>query len=304
MRAAPLELVGAAAGREAALGRDPSGTTDTIDLIEREARDLGFDPVRRGRAGRPELVLRTVRSPTSRPTTPTASAHCTSGSPRASPGCTATSRCSAWSCEIRTGPAVACRCAGSTRRRPRSTPPTGRTRHDLDHVRTLRRCPPTIHGESVALPAEHGGWGLTAEPVLLGLLIAPSWAGLVLGAAAMTAFVARTPIKIGLGDLRRGRRLDRTRVALAIGAAELVLLGVLAATAVLLADQPFWIPLLVAAPLLVTELAYDIRSRGRRLVPELAGSIGVASVAAMIVLADGHDLVPPSASGRCWPPER
>ena len=145
---------------------------------------------------------------------------------------------------------------------------------------------------SVALPAEHGGWGLTAEPVLLGLLIAPSWAGLALGAAAMTAFVARTPIKIGLGDLRRGRRLDRTRVALAIGAAELVLLAVLAASAVLLADQPFWIPLLVAAPLLVTELAYDIRSRGRRLVPELAGSIGVASVAAMIVLADGHDLVP------------
>lgn len=51
-------LVGAAAGREAALGRDPSGTSDTVDLIEREARDLGFDPVRRGRAGRPELVLR------------------------------------------------------------------------------------------------------------------------------------------------------------------------------------------------------------------------------------------------------
>lgn len=146
--------------------------------------------------------------------------------------------------------------------------------------------------KTVALPAEHGGWGLTAEPALLGLLIAPSWAGLALGAAAMTAFVARTPIKIGLGDLRRGRRLDRTRIALAIGAAELVLLGALVTTAVLLADQPFWMPLLVAAPLLVTELAYDIRSRGRRLVPELAGSIGVASVAAMIVLADGHDLVP------------
>jgi hypothetical protein len=146
--------------------------------------------------------------------------------------------------------------------------------------------------KAVALPAEHGGWGLTAEPVLLGLLIAPSWAGLALGAAAMTAFVARTPIKIGLGDLRRGRRLDRTRVALAIGAAELVLLGALVTTAVLLADQPFWMPLLVAGPLLVTELAFDIRSRGRRLVPELAGSIGVASVAAMIVLADGHDLVP------------
>lgn len=145
--------------------------------------------------------------------------------------------------------------------------------------------------KTVALPAEHGGWGLTAEPVLLGLLLAPSWAGLALGAAAMTAFVARTPIKIGLGDLRRGRRLDRTRVALAIGAAELVLLATLATTAVLLAAQSFWMPLLVAAPLLVTELVYDIRSRGRRLVPELAGSIGVASVAAMIVLAAGHDLL-------------
>jgi hypothetical protein len=145
---------------------------------------------------------------------------------------------------------------------------------------------------AVALPAEHGGWGLTAEPVLLGLLIAPSWAGLALGAAAMTAFVARTPIKIGLGDLRRGRRLDRTRVALVIGAVELVLLAALAATAVLLADQPFWMPLVLAGPLLILELAYDIRSRGRRLVPELAGSIGVASVAAMIVLAAGHDLVP------------
>jgi predicted ArsR family transcriptional regulator len=51
-------LVGAAAGRESALAHDPSATTDTVDLIEGEARDLGFDPVRRGRAGHPELVLR------------------------------------------------------------------------------------------------------------------------------------------------------------------------------------------------------------------------------------------------------
>lgn len=50
--------VGAVAGRESALRRDPTGTTDTVDLIEREARDLGFDPVRRGSIGRPDLVLR------------------------------------------------------------------------------------------------------------------------------------------------------------------------------------------------------------------------------------------------------
>lgn len=144
---------------------------------------------------------------------------------------------------------------------------------------------------SVAVPAEHGGWGLTAEPALLGLLVAPSWAGAALGAAAFTAFVARTPLKIGLGDLRRGRRLPRTRVALGVGAVELLLIGALAAVAVATAETPFWLPLVVAAPLLGVELAYDIRSRGRRLVPELAGSIGIAGVAAMIVLADGRSTV-------------
>jgi predicted ArsR family transcriptional regulator len=51
-------LVGAAAGRDAAATRDPSATADTVDVIEGEARDLGFDPVRRGSAGHPELVLR------------------------------------------------------------------------------------------------------------------------------------------------------------------------------------------------------------------------------------------------------
>ncbi|MFN7148187.1 MAG: helix-turn-helix transcriptional regulator [Microthrixaceae bacterium] len=51
-------LVGAAVGRDAALRRDPDAEIDTVDLIEQEGRDLGFDPVRRGRPDRPELVLR------------------------------------------------------------------------------------------------------------------------------------------------------------------------------------------------------------------------------------------------------
>jgi predicted ArsR family transcriptional regulator len=50
--------VGAAAGRAAATERDPDADADTVDLIEQEGRDLGFDPVRRGRRDRPELVLR------------------------------------------------------------------------------------------------------------------------------------------------------------------------------------------------------------------------------------------------------
>src|SRR5665213_893101 len=40
---------------------------------------------------------------------------------------------------------------------------------------------------AVAMPTEHGGWGLTAEPVLLGLIVAPSIAGGAIGAAAIVA---------------------------------------------------------------------------------------------------------------------
>ena len=57
--------------------------------------------------------------------------------------------------------------------------------------------------------------------------------------------------------------------------------------ATVVASAAFWVPLALAAPLVALELWFDMRSRSRRLVPELAGTIGVGSVAAAIVLADG-----------------
>ena len=145
---------------------------------------------------------------------------------------------------------------------------------------------------SVALPREHGGWGLTLEPGLLGLLVAPSWAGLCLGLAALVAFVARTPVKLVLVDRWRGRWLPRTRLALIVAAVEVVVLAALvAAAAVLASGSSWWIPVLVMAPLIAVELWYDMRSHSRRLVPELAGAVGIAGVVAMVVLADRADTV-------------
>jgi len=140
---------------------------------------------------------------------------------------------------------------------------------------------------SVAVPAEHGGWALTLEPVLLGLLVAPSAAGALLGLAAFVAFLARTPLKVVLVDRRRGRRLPRTRVATTIAGVELVLVVGLAAAATWSAGWSLWVPLVVALPLVLVQLSFDVRSRGRRLVPELAGTIGMGSVAAAIVVAGG-----------------
>lgn len=141
---------------------------------------------------------------------------------------------------------------------------------------------------AVAVPTEHGGWGLTLEPVLLGLLVAPSWAGLFLGLAAFGSFLARTPLKVLLVDTHRQRTLERTRLARRVFAAEAALLAALAAGALVSGEPGFWVPVVAIAPLVLVELWFDMRSRSRRLLPELAGAVGIAGVAAMILLAGGE----------------
>lgn len=143
---------------------------------------------------------------------------------------------------------------------------------------------------AVALPSEHGGWGLTIEPGLLGLLVAPSIAGACLALAALMLFVLRTPLELALVDRRRHRRLARTRLAERVAASEAVLLAALVVVvAVTAADGRWWIPAVAAAPLVAVELAYDIRSRRRRLVPELTGAVAIAAVAAAVVIAGDGD---------------
>lgn len=150
---------------------------------------------------------------------------------------------------------------------------------------------------SVAVPTEHGGWGLTLEPVLLGLLVAPSLAGVFVGLAAFVAFLARTPLKLALVDAHRDRQLARTTLARRVAAVELAVVIALVVAAALTANGPFWVPAVIALPLVALELWFDMRSRGRRLTPELAGAVGVNAVAAMIVLADGG---PAGLAGAAW----
>ena len=142
---------------------------------------------------------------------------------------------------------------------------------------------------AVAMPSEHGGWGLTIEPGLLGLLVAPSLPGACLALGALVLFVMRTPLELALVDRRRHRRLARTRLAERVAASEAAFLAALVAVAGTTAENSrWWIPAVAAAPLVAVELAYDIRSRRRRLVPELTGAAAIAAVAAAVVIvADG-----------------
>lgn len=142
---------------------------------------------------------------------------------------------------------------------------------------------------SVAVPTEHGGWGLTLEPVLLGLLLRPSGAGALLGIVALLAFVARTPLKLVLVDRRRHRRLARTRLAERVAAGEIALLVALVVGAAAVADTSFLLPLAVAAPFVLVSFWFDMRSRSRRLLPEVTGAVAMAAMAAVIVVAGGGD---------------
>jgi hypothetical protein len=141
---------------------------------------------------------------------------------------------------------------------------------------------------SVAIPSEHGGWGLTLEPVLLGLLIAPSVGGLALGIAAFGAFLVRTPLKLVFVDRRHHRWLDRSRLALVVASIESVVIAALVAIVVWQCGWRWIVPVALAVPLVAVELWFDIRSHGRRLVPEMCGALGIATVAPAIVVADGR----------------
>ena len=142
---------------------------------------------------------------------------------------------------------------------------------------------------TVAIPTEHGGWGLTLEPVLLGLIIAFSWSGLAIGVAAFLAFLVRTPLKLALVDRRRHRSLPRTRLAARLAIIEVAAVIALVVAAIAGAGTRWTIPVACALPLFTIELSFDVRSRGRRLVPEVCGAVGISAVAASIVIAGNGD---------------
>src|SRR5215212_8962980 len=123
----------------------------------------------------------------------------------------------------------------------------------------------TVSLRPLALPAEHGGWGFLFEPMLLGLLVAPSWSGALVGAAALFAFLARHPLKLALQDVMRGRSYPRTRYCRALAAAYLFGGAVLLTAAVMMSGARVLIPLGLVVPLALTQVLYDAHRREREL---------------------------------------
>jgi hypothetical protein len=157
--------------------------------------------------------------------------------------------------------------------------------------------PPNVAWKPVALPVEHGGWGFLAEPVILGLVLAPSGAGLCLALAALAGFLARHPLRLVLMDRRKGARYQRTALAERFFAGYAALALALLAVAFALAPSPFWPPLVLAAPVGFFAVAFDALGRSREALPEAAGAVALGAAATAVALAGG---APPGPAWSAW----
>jgi hypothetical protein len=141
----------------------------------------------------------------------------------------------------------------------------------------------------LALPNEHGGWGFLLEPLLLGVAVAPSRAGAAVTVAAIAAFFARHPMRLAVRDRVLGRRYPRTLACTWLSIAYGVPAVVALVAAIALSSPALLIPFALAAPLAFVQFTYDVRNRGRELVPELCGATAAAAGGAACVLAGGGE---------------
>ena len=151
---------------------------------------------------------------------------------------------------------------------------------------------PKTRLRTIAFPVEHGGWGFLAEPVLLGLLVAPSWAGLAIGIATVAVFLIRHPSKLYWRNRSRLDLSPRFRIARNFALLYAVVAAAGFATAIVLAGWRPLVPFLVLSPALAVYAAYDASNQARQLLPELAAPMGLAASAPAIALAAGWETLP------------
>ncbi len=133
------------------------------------------------------------------------------------------------------------------------------------------------------LPRDHGSWSLAAEPIALGLLAAPSPAGVALALAVGALFFARRPWQFALGRCGSAHRRPA-----------LILLGLIttcAGAALLAAGRlggwaNLW-PALLTLPPATVFLALDARHETRAAKAEMAGAATFATLPAVFATLGG-----------------
>jgi len=146
---------------------------------------------------------------------------------------------------------------------------------------------PAFKLRSIALPNEHGSWGILFEPLVLGIAVAPSISSFFIALLYVGAFLSRQPLKWYFADLKAGRSRPQTDAARSFAFAYLSIAAIgLVGTLALVGVIPL-LPLIITAPLGAITLWYDVSGKSRRVAPEMAGVLTLASSAAVSGLAAG-----------------
>lgn len=138
-------------------------------------------------------------------------------------------------------------------------------------------------GRELILPKEHGSWSLALEPLIFGLIAAPSVAGGWFALAVVAAFFARRPLRISVHEVRAERRVAARQVlAMCVGVSALAML-----VAVRLAGIA-WLAWLIPSALGGGWfIAFDLRSAGREQAAEVAGAAAFAWLPAALAALAG-----------------
>jgi len=124
------------------------------------------------------------------------------------------------------------------------------------------------------------------------MFVAPSWDGLLLGIAALSAFLIHQPFKQWWSDVRVKRKIPRTAVArnFMIG---YTVTALLAFGVVLLRNRgtlDFAFPFVMAFPFVAIQQMYDAKGRSRALGAELCGALALSATAPAISVLGGFAL--------------
>lgn len=141
---------------------------------------------------------------------------------------------------------------------------------------------------SLVLPKEHGSWSFAFEPVVLGLMVAPSRPGALLTFAIMAGFFVRRPLKLA-ATLPAGDHRCRPALRWTLLWSALALTGI-GGAAVIGSWTALW-PLLLCVPFGAIFLWFDLRNVMREAEAELAGSTAFALIPATMATLAGWSTI-------------
>ena len=157
----------------------------------------------------------------------------------------------------------------------------------IEPVAQAKNAAKPVKLKGVALPNEHGAWGMLFEPLVAGLAVAFSLAGLWIALAVIAAFMMRQPLKVLLLSWRAGRKMPQTAAAGKFFLIYSAFFVAGCAGTLVTAPVSALLPMLIAAPLAAVPIYFDAIGKSRKLAPEIAGALAITGSAAVLSLAGG-----------------